>query len=221
MVQDAPPPIALAAGTGDGGTGTDAMRVSEAILSVDGPDGVLVLMDLGSAVLSAEMALEFAEAAGEVRLSPAPLVEGLVAAVVRAAGGASLDEVDREARSAASAKAEQLGGDGGISEPAESSGASDADSADQRLTMVVTLVNEVGLHARPAGMLVKAANDVDATVEVAANGRGPVDAKSVMGLMTLGAARGTELTVTASGPDARRALDAIRELVEDGFGEDR
>ena len=56
------------------------------------PDGVLVLMDLGSAVLSAELALELVGARRTpVRLSSAPLVEGLVAAVVRAAGGADLD----------------------------------------------------------------------------------------------------------------------------------
>ena len=57
-------------------------------------------MDLGSAVLSAELALEWGPSEFEVRLSPAPVVEGLVAAVVRAAGGADLDIVAREAESA-------------------------------------------------------------------------------------------------------------------------
>ena len=110
MVPDVAPRVALAAGTGDGLTGTDATRVAAAITEVASPDGVLVLMDLGSAVLSAELALEFAgDVGGEVRLSSAPIVEGLLAAVVRAAGGASLDEVDREARGALAGKESQLG----------------------------------------------------------------------------------------------------------------
>ena len=64
----------------------DAAAIAEAIERVGSPDGVLVLMDLGSALLSAEMALEFLdpELAGRVRLTPAALVEGLVAAVVTA-----------------------------------------------------------------------------------------------------------------------------------------
>lgn len=64
MTPSDPPRVVLAAGTADGGTGTDAMRVAEAIgeAAAEG-GGVLVLMDLGSAVLSAEMALEFADVA--------------------------------------------------------------------------------------------------------------------------------------------------------------
>ena len=60
--------IAIAAGLDETTFGTDAMAVSEAITSADSPDGVLVLLDLGSAVLSAELALEFVdpEAAGRV-----------------------------------------------------------------------------------------------------------------------------------------------------------
>ena len=67
-------------------------------------------MDLGSAVLSAEMSLEFVAARDfEVRLTSAPFVEGLLAGVVRAAGGATLDEVEQEARGALFAKQSQLG----------------------------------------------------------------------------------------------------------------
>ncbi|MDR2253281.1 MAG: hypothetical protein LBD97_05370, partial [Bifidobacteriaceae bacterium] len=110
MAPDAPPPLAVAAGTGEGLTGTDAVRVAEAIAEVGArAEGVVVLMDLGSAVLSAEMALEFLpEGLADVRLSAAPFVEGLVAAVVRAAGGASLDEVAAEAAVALSAKSSHL-----------------------------------------------------------------------------------------------------------------
>ena len=58
MVADDPPAVAVAAGTEDGGTGTDATAVMAAVEEVGGPGGVLVLMDLGSALLSAELALE-------------------------------------------------------------------------------------------------------------------------------------------------------------------
>lgn len=110
MVADNPPAFALAAGTPDGGLGTDATAVAAAITEVASPDGVLVFMDLGSAVLSAEMALEFIDLPGvEVRLTSAPFVEGLLAATVRAAGGASLDQVAHEASQALLAKRAQVG----------------------------------------------------------------------------------------------------------------
>ena len=80
--------------------GTDAVRVAEAIARADSGEGVLVLMDLGSAVLSAETALDLltAEQQGRVLLCEAPLVEGAVAAAVAAKLGASLPEVAAEAR---------------------------------------------------------------------------------------------------------------------------
>src|SRR5947208_955335 len=93
--------IEAAGGMDDGSTGTDAARVLAAVEAARSPDGVLILMDLGSAVMSAEMAAEMADPdGGPVVLCGAPLVEGAVAAAARARGGASLDEVAREARGA-------------------------------------------------------------------------------------------------------------------------
>jgi phosphocarrier protein FPr len=91
--------IEIAAGTDDGGLGTDAVAISAAITAADAGDGVVVLMDLGSAVLSAETALELLddEVRPRVLLSPGPLVEGLVGAVVVASGGADRDRVAAEA----------------------------------------------------------------------------------------------------------------------------
>jgi PTS hybrid protein len=91
--------IEIAAGTDDGGLGTDAVAISEAMAAADAGDGVVVLMDLGSAVLSAETALELLddEVRERVLLSPGPLVEGLIGAVVVAAGGADRDRVAAEA----------------------------------------------------------------------------------------------------------------------------
>jgi PTS hybrid protein len=91
--------VEVAAGTDDGGLGTDAVAISEAMTAADAGDGVVVLMDLGSAVLSAETALELLDddVRERVLLSPGPLVEGLIGAVVVAAGGADRDRVAAEA----------------------------------------------------------------------------------------------------------------------------
>ena len=87
--------IAVASGASDGGLGTDATAISSAIESVDGQDGVLVLADLGSAVLATESAFELlpSELRDRVQLADAPLVEGAVAAAVQASIEGDLDEV--------------------------------------------------------------------------------------------------------------------------------
>src|SRR5262245_59474751 len=91
-----------------GEIGTDMALVLAAIEAAASPDGVLVLMDLGSAVLSAEMAVEMVDGV-DVLLCEAPLVEGAVAAAARARTGAALEEVATEARAAIGMKASQLG----------------------------------------------------------------------------------------------------------------
>ncbi|MFC0674448.1 dihydroxyacetone kinase phosphoryl donor subunit DhaM [Brachybacterium hainanense] len=114
MVRDGAPPLAIAAGIEDEGAvaiGTDAAAIAGAIDEVADAQGVVVLMDLGSAVLSAQTALEFLDPdlAGRVHLSCAPLVEGMVGAVVAAAAGADADEVAGQAEIAVEAKRLQLG----------------------------------------------------------------------------------------------------------------
>ena len=88
-------PVAVAAGTIDGRLGTSAPLVTAAVLSVDSEDGVLVLLDLGSAALSVELALEDLPAGVRARVlvSGAPLVEGAVVAAVQASLGATLADV--------------------------------------------------------------------------------------------------------------------------------
>src|SRR5580765_1771844 len=100
MVHGRPLRIELAAGLDETTFGTDAVSITRAIERADGPGGVVVLMDLGSALLSAELALDLLDDPGlrdRVVLSPAPLVEGLIVAAVAAAGGSSRDEVAAEA----------------------------------------------------------------------------------------------------------------------------
>ncbi|PDQ34428.1 MAG: phosphoenolpyruvate--protein phosphotransferase [Candidatus Lumbricidophila eiseniae] len=109
MVPGKRPAIALAAGADGDVIGTDASRVAAAIEEVSSPEGVLVVSDLGSATMSAELALELIDSSStRVVLSDAPFVEGLIAAVVCAAGGATLADVDREASTALRAKRAQL-----------------------------------------------------------------------------------------------------------------
>ena len=82
----------------------------------------------------------------------------------------------------------------------------------------VSIKNASGLHARPAGMFVKKAAELKSTVEVIAKGK-TVNAKSIMGIMSLGLGQGDELTVVANGEDQEAAVNALVELIEGGFGE--
>ena len=95
-------PLAVAAGgEEEGALGTSAAAIAEALESLPAPDGMVVLMDLGSAVLSAETALELVPALrGRVRLADAPFVEGAVAAAVEASLGSGLEEVLASAEAA-------------------------------------------------------------------------------------------------------------------------
>src|SRR3989440_10773259 len=92
-------PIAPAGGAGDNILGRSADKILAAIQAIDGPDGVLVLLDLGSAVLAAEMALELLDGEQQPRvlLTFAPLVEGAIAGAIEASLGHSLAEVNQAA----------------------------------------------------------------------------------------------------------------------------
>lgn len=98
QVASADLPVAVAGGTSDGRLGTDPDRVREAVSEVDRGEGVVVLPDLGSAVLAVKSVLEFLDA--RVVLVDAPFVEGAVSAAVTASTGAALDVVSDAARQA-------------------------------------------------------------------------------------------------------------------------
>lgn len=87
--------VVAAGGLEDGSIGTDAVRIVEAIRKAESGEGVLLLVDLGSAVLSSNMALELMEAAeaGRVRVADAPILEGAICAAVQASIGDGLDGV--------------------------------------------------------------------------------------------------------------------------------
>ena len=219
VAAEARPGIRVAAGLDETTFGTDASAIAEAITDVDSADGVLVLLDLGSAVLSAEMALEFIdpETAERVRISPAPLVEGLVAAVVTASTGASLAEVAAEAEGGLAAKAEHLGVETAAPEPAESA---EPVTVEGPATEVVVR-NPHGLHARPAAALVSGLRGLDATVLLrnATLNKGPATARSVGKVAALGLLKGHTLAATFSGPDAGAARERFLSLAAADFGE--
>jgi len=222
----ASPELALepAGGIGEEGVlGTSAELVGAAIERAMSSDGVLVLMDLGSALMSAELAVELLEhASGPVRLSAAPLVEGAVAAAAAAAGGASLEEVVAEARRALDMKAAAIG-ESAASEPAadvsEADAARDVPEADAEAELPV--MNEVGLHARPAARFVETVSGYDAEVLVAKAGTEtmPSSARSLTNVVAMGARQGDRIRVLASGPQAAEVVAALRELAAEGFGD--
>ena len=85
-------------------------------------------------------------------------------------------------------------------------------------TREATIVNPLGLHARAAARFVRLASQYAATVRVA---KGPreLDGKSILGLLLLGASRGTTIIIRTDGPDAEAAAEALVTLVAAGFGE--
>lgn len=83
----------------------------------------------------------------------------------------------------------------------------------------VSIVNEAGLHARPAAALVKTASKFEADFFIHMYGY-RVNGKSILGVMTLAAEKGAELELEVDGPDEEDALEAITDLIKSGFGEE-
>ena len=149
-------------------------------------------------------------------------MEGLIAAVVVAGAGASLDAVNAEARRALDGKTAQLEGSG-----REAS----ARRARMRFRMLspppsavtfeAVIANPSGLHARPAAVFVKTVGRYDADVRVTdlGSGKAPASGASLISLMSLGVTQGTRVRVEATGPDAEAVARELEELVADGFGE--
>jgi phosphoenolpyruvate-protein phosphotransferase/dihydroxyacetone kinase phosphotransfer subunit len=214
--------LAVAAGIDDPEypLGTDATKIYEAIASVYTEEGVIVLMDLGSALMNAEMALEFfpEEHRHHVYLCEAPLVEGVFAAAVAAASGRNIEQVIAEARGALVAKATQLGV---VALDVLSSQQPVVRERQQAKEIRVIVRNPLGLHARPAAQFVSTAARFQSqiTVQNLTKGTEPVRADSINQVTTLGVRQGHELVISATGADADAALASLLSLVESHFGE--
>ncbi len=228
VAQMAGPDVRIGAAGGldepKGALGTDAAKVVRVVEEVWSPDGVLVLVDLGSAVLSAELAVDLLseEKRAAVLLTEAPLVEGAVAAAVAAGVGDPLETVAAAARAGLTAKEEHLTPDPieGVAEEHMTQVAREPGEPPTQ-TLTITVLNPLGLHARPAALLVRTAAGFNAQVQIAhaTNGRGPVSARSLNGVATLDARQSDQLVLTATGTEAAEALEALRRLAVEGFGE--
>jgi phosphoenolpyruvate-protein phosphotransferase/dihydroxyacetone kinase phosphotransfer subunit len=219
-------PIAPAGGAANDVLGTSVDKILAAIQAVDGPGGVLILLDLGSAILSTEMALEMLEddQREHIALSFAPLVEGTLAASIEASLGRTLAEVKAAAEK--TAQPEQLQ----MLKPLSSSAAEDANvlppsselvsqpTAPTYLEAQLVLTNPTGLHARPASLFVQTAHRFQASIQALGRGK-QAEATSIIGVLSLGVRQGDTLTIRASGAEAAQALDALSTLVHANFYE--
>jgi len=84
----------------------------------------------------------------------------------------------------------------------------------------ITVINKLGIHARPSSMLVQIANQFEADLFVSHDGQDEVNAKSIMGVMMLAAGQGTKLQFRAVGPDSEELLDKIEQLINSKFNEE-
>jgi phosphoenolpyruvate-protein phosphotransferase/dihydroxyacetone kinase phosphotransfer subunit len=208
--------IAVAGGIDDPDNpiGTDPMKVMAAIESVYSEDGVVVLMDLGSALMSTETAVEFLqpEMQENVYLCPAPLVEGTMAAAVQASIGSTVKQVMAEAQDALTAKIQQ------IAPETEIETASQAAQMQGGETLEIVVPNKLGLHARPAARFVSTSSQFGSEIQVNLGDR-TANAKSINQVATLGVRQHDTIVITALGLDAAEALVAIQALADDNFGD--
>jgi phosphoenolpyruvate---glycerone phosphotransferase subunit DhaM len=209
-------PIAAAGGTLEGDLGTSADVITSGLSELQSAEAVLALVDMGSAVMSAEMALEMSGV--RFHLSGAPLVEGAIVAAVEATRpGVTLEEVVAAAERALETK--------GIA-PLAPSTATQTEAAPpqpaDRITSVLTIRNTVGLHMRPASEFVKTAARFKAGIRARNLDRPasrPGNAKSLLDVMKLGVSQGHRIELQIDGEDAQEALSALEALVAANFGE--
>ncbi|WP_407318339.1 dihydroxyacetone kinase phosphoryl donor subunit DhaM [Isoptericola halotolerans] len=225
--------VRCAAGDVDGGLGTSLTRVQETLAgALAEADGVVVLADLGSAVLTVESAFELdPDLPGRTRFVSAPFVEGAVSAAVTAQQGATLDAVAEaaeaavrsigpepvlqlvEADTAGTADWPAVAATRTSGEAVPVPGPTSSGAADE-VSVTVAVRNPLGLHARPAAVVARAVADLGAPVTVEG-----ADATSVLQLMSLGTSAGDVVRVTARGPQAEAAVAVVVGLLEGGFGE--
>ena len=226
MTGGQPVPIVPAGGTDDGRIGTSLEKVSQALKTVFAQaEDVLVLADLGSAVMITQMACESLppEQRAHVSLSDAPFVEGAIAAAVAAAGGGDIMTVKQAAEGAQGIS--KIPSEGPTAEPtAETEEPASVLTGEPLPTasVDVQVINPTGLHARPAALFVRTAMRFHShiTVQNITHNRPPANAKSMMDVASRGTAmEGETIRIVAQGEDADEAIAALRQLVAEGFGE--
>ena len=225
MIRSGEVEISIAAGIGEDHQeiGTNAVEIAETIQDIYSNEGVLVLMDLGSAVLSAQMALDLLppDVCQKVRVCPAPFIEGAVVAAAQASSGSSLEVVYREAMDALKPKYDQLREKITEVPEKESEKKTLPSNDDEKKEIILTVRSVHGLHARPAVQFVQTAASFNADVMVKnlTTNKGPSSAKSLIAITMLGVMKGHQIQVTAIGQQREEVLKALSNLVEDNFGE--
>lgn len=209
--------IASVGGTQEGALGTSVDLISAALVELRGVDAVLTLVDMGSAVMSAEMALELSGI--RFLISGAPLVEGaLVAAVEAMRPDATLEQVAAVAARALEGKGVAIAPAPAAPEPAPAAPTGGATTAET--TLMIT--NKVGLHMRPAKDFVQTAMRFACALRVRnldRPERPDGNAKSMIDVMKIGVAAGQRIHIHAVGADAAEAIEALSRLVANNFGE--
>jgi phosphocarrier protein FPr len=204
--------------------GTDPVAIAEAIQSVHSADGVLVLMDLGSAVLSGQVALDLLPPAQRigVHLSVGPFVEGAMAAAVQASIGMNLAAVAREAEEATQAKTVVLhtGGEANAEPLAGPTSHERLGAPLHTASADVIVVNPAGLHFGPAARFIQTAARFQAEVHVTdlTTGAGPAPASRFNQLLALGIEKDHCIRIEAVGQDADDAVNTLVKQVAHDIG---
>ncbi|MEX9861509.1 dihydroxyacetone kinase phosphoryl donor subunit DhaM [Providencia manganoxydans] len=212
--------IVIAAGVDDEQhpIGTDAIKVMEAVEQLSDAEHIILLMDLGSALLSAETALDLLdpELAKKVHLCSAPLVEGTIAITAAASSGATIETILNEAHRALHAKQQQLNDkvDTSNQQPTQTNV-----FTHQALKAQWVVRNPSGLHIRPAAKLASLLAGFDAKVELHNNDK-RADAKSMNQIALLQVRKGDKITLIAEGSDSQAAINAFKQLAQHNFGDD-
>ena len=207
--------IVAAGGTDDGGIGTSFERIEAAVGEAQSGSGVLVLYDLGSAQLTAQLVAELTEG---VQVQDAPLAEGAVAAAVMAATNAPLEQVAAAAANAVGVSADPEAVTGTVTGTVTGIGAATAGGS-PAAERVLVLPNPLGLHARPAAALARLGAEYDAELALGRPEQPAIPVSNVISVVAAGIRGSEQLRITATGPQAEQAVDAASALAESGFGE--
>lgn len=211
--------VVIAAGIDDDlhPIGTDAVKVMEAIETLSDASQIILLMDLGSALLSAETALDLVDPtlAEKVYLCSAPLVEGAIAITAAASSGASIERILSEAHQALLAKQQQLN-DTVTQEPSHHSDTRHF-SPDAQVCEW-TVKNPAGLHIRPAAKLSSLLGQFKAKLTLCKDEK-CADAKSMNQIALLQVHQNDKIRLIAEGSDSQAAIDAFEQLAQQNFGD--
>ncbi len=215
--------IVAAGGTEDNSLGTSADKIQAGIQTVDNPDGTLILLDMGSATLATELALELLgkNRQGPLEISYAPLVEGTLNAALSASVGHTLSQVKEAAEQTAQAKPLCQFKNITYIEPVIKPTPARASSETQIGSLIernIMLQNTNALHARPAALLVQTMAPFSTQITVSFQEK-QASANSLLELLALNTRQGDTITLQAHGHDASEALDALVTLIEANFYE--